>query len=122
MPAGGKLLCVFGCGGDRDATKRPIMGRIATSLSDFTMITSDNPRSEEPNQIVSDILSGIHSLGNVEVEIDRAAAIRRAIEKANSNDIVLIAGKGHETYQTLGDTTIHFDDCEEVRKVLAANS
>jgi UDP-N-acetylmuramoyl-L-alanyl-D-glutamate--2,6-diaminopimelate ligase len=119
VPAGGKLLCVFGCGGDRDATKRPIMGRIATSLSDFTMITSDNPRSEEPNQIVSDILSGIHSLGNVEVEIDRAAAIRRAIEKANSNDIVLIAGKGHETYQILGDTTIHFDDCEEVRKVLS---
>jgi UDP-N-acetylmuramoyl-L-alanyl-D-glutamate--2,6-diaminopimelate ligase len=114
---GGRLISVFGCGGDRDSTKRPIMGRISSEYADFTVITSDNPRSEEPNQIVADILTGIKSLANVEIELDRSLAIERAIQQAKPKDVIVIAGKGHETYQIFADKTIHFDDIEEVRKV-----
>ena len=115
---GSKLICVFGCGGDRDPTKRSKMAKIAEELSDFVVITSDNPRSEDPNQIINDILSGIKNTSNVAVEADRKNAIPIAIQKANKSDIVVIAGKGHEDYQILKDETIHFDDREEVKRAL----
>lgn len=113
-----KLICVFGCGGDRDPTKRPKMGRIAEDLSNLVIVTSDNPRSEDPKQIISDILSGIKNTSNITVEADRRAAIEAAIKKANKDDVIVIAGKGHEDYQILKDKTIHFDDREEVKKAL----
>ena len=115
---GKRLICVFGCGGDRDPTKRPKMGKIAEDLSDLVIVTSDNPRSENPNQIISDILSGIQNTSNIIVEPDRKAAIQAAIKKAKNGDVVVIAGKGHEDYQILKDKTIHFDDREEVKKAL----
>ena len=113
----GKLICVFGCGGDRDVTKRPQMGAIAEELSDKVILTSDNPRSEDPQQILSDILSGFKSTDNVIVEADREAAIKAAKKLAHKDDIVVIAGKGHEDYQILKNKTIHFDDREEVKKI-----
>lgn len=119
VPESGKLICVFGCGGDRDATKRPVMGKISTDYADFTYVTSDNPRTEDPNQIVADIMTGVASLDKVEVELDRATAIERAVTEADPSDIIVIAGKGHETYQIFADKTIHFDDLEEVSKVYA---
>jgi len=110
----GRLIAVFGCGGDRDPTKRPIMGGIAGALADHTIITSDNPRSEEPTRIVQQIETGVVAqLGNgrtYEVVVDRAEAIRRAVEIAGPDDVVVIAGKGHETYQIFKDRTIPFDD------------
>ena len=115
-----KLICVFGCGGDRDPTKRPKMGKIAEDLSDIAIVTSDNPRSEDPKQIISDILSGIKNTSDVIVEADRKAAIEIAIKKASKDDVIVIAGKGHEDYQILKDKTIHFDDREEVTKALQA--
>ncbi len=117
----GKLICVFGCGGDRDATKRPKMGAIAEKLSDIAIVTSDNPRSENPQQIITDILSGVKSLSQdkIMVEPDRELAIELASKVATSKDIVVVAGKGHEDYQILKDKTIHFDDREEVRKYFA---
>jgi UDP-N-acetylmuramoyl-L-alanyl-D-glutamate--2,6-diaminopimelate ligase len=114
----GKMICVFGCGGDRDRTKRPIMGKIAANLADFVVVTSDNPRTENPEQILMDILKGIPDYITPIVEGDRASAIKIAIEMAKSGDGVLIAGKGHEDYQILGTEKIHFDDREEARKVL----
>ncbi len=119
LPNGGKLICVFGCGGDRDATKRPKMGAIAEKLSDIAIITSDNPRSEDPQQIITDILAGITSLDDekIMVEIDREDAIKMAKSVAKPKDIVVIAGKGHEDYQILKDRTIHFDDREKVREI-----
>lgn len=116
-PKGGKLICLFGCGGDRDATKRPKMGAIAEELSDKVIVTSDNPRSENPQQIITDILAGFKSVSDVIVEPDRELAIKEAYKIANANDVVLVAGKGHEDYQILGDTTIHFDDREKVREI-----
>lgn len=118
---GSKLICLFGCGGDRDATKRPIMAHIAEKLADKVIISSDNPRSEDPQQIITDVLSGIQSLeqDRIFVEIDRKAAIKLAIELAGENDIVVLAGKGHENYQILKNETIHFDDREEARLALA---
>jgi UDP-N-acetylmuramoyl-L-alanyl-D-glutamate--2,6-diaminopimelate ligase len=118
-PKDSKLICLFGCGGDRDATKRPKMGAIAEKLSDKIVITSDNPRSEEPQQILTDILTGLKSVNtqNVFVEADRGKAILLLKTISNENDVVLIAGKGHEDYQILKDKTIHFDDREEARKV-----
>ena len=113
----GELICVFGCGGDRDVTKRPQMGAIAEELADKVILTSDNPRSEDPQQIISDILAGFKSTDNVIVEADREAAISAAKRIAKNDDIVVIAGKGHEDYQILKDKTIHFDDREEVRKI-----
>ena len=118
-PEGGKLICVFGCGGDRDATKRPKMGAIAENLADKVIVTSDNPRSEDPQQIITDILAGLKSVSNVIVEPDRELAIKEASKVANINDIVVVAGKGHEDYQILADKTIHFDDREKVREIFA---
>ena len=122
-PANGKLICLFGCGGDRDATKRPKMGAIAQLLADKIVITSDNPRSEDPQQIITDIIAGLKSINpdNVIVESDRGEAIALLKTIADNNDVVLIAGKGHEDYQILKDKTIHFDDREEARKVFAGS-
>lgn len=118
-PSDSKLICVFGCGGDRDATKRPKMGAIAENLSDKVIVTSDNPRSEDPQQIITDILAGFKSVNDVIVEADRGKAIQYIREIADENDVVVIAGKGHEDYQILNDRTIHFDDREEARKVFS---
>jgi len=118
-PESGKLICVFGCGGDRDATKRPKMGAIAEKLADKIIVTSDNPRSEDPQQIITDILAGLKSVNNVVVEPDRELAIREANKLSNINDVVVVAGKGHEDYQILRDKTIHFDDREKVREIFA---
>lgn len=114
-----RLVCVFGCGGDRDITKRPKMGRIAYDLADLVYVTSDNPRSEEPRQIIADILAGIPNLEKIEIIENRADAIKRAVSAALVTDVVVVAGKGHEDYQILKDQTIHFDDREHVRKALA---
>ena len=113
----GDLICVFGCGGDRDVTKGPKMGAIAEEYAQKVLLTSDNPTSQDPQQIISDILAGFKSTANVIVEPDRADAIKAAKNIAKENDLIIIAGKGHETYQILKDTTIHFDDREEVRKL-----
>jgi UDP-N-acetylmuramoyl-L-alanyl-D-glutamate--2,6-diaminopimelate ligase len=117
LPDKGRLIAVFGCGGDRDATKRPKMGRIAEELADHLVITSDNPRSEDPQQILTDIISGIKRFDSnrMTVDADRLQAIRYAIDMAKQEDIVVVAGKGHEDYQILADRTIHFDDREVVR-------
>lgn len=116
-PEGGQLICIFGCGGDRDATKRPKMGAIAEQYADKIIVTSDNPRSENPQQIITDILAGFKSVNDVIVEPDRELAIKEAYKLANANDVVLVAGKGHEDYQILADETIHFDDHEKVREI-----
>lgn len=115
----GQMICVFGCGGDRDRTKRPLMGGIAARLADHAVVTSDNPRTEDPEQILQDILAGIEAGANPTVMADRAAAIRQAILSAKPGDGVLIAGKGHEDYQILGTEKIHFDDREQARNALA---
>ncbi|WP_267384479.1 UDP-N-acetylmuramoyl-L-alanyl-D-glutamate--2,6-diaminopimelate ligase [Cyanobacterium sp. uoEpiScrs1] len=115
----GKMICVFGCGGDRDRTKRPLMGQIANQLADVCIITSDNPRTENPQKILADILEGISEPVNLIVISDRAEAIDQAIQRAKSGDGVLIAGKGHEDYQILGTEKIYFDDREQARKALA---
>ncbi|WGL17944.1 UDP-N-acetylmuramoyl-L-alanyl-D-glutamate--2,6-diaminopimelate ligase [Microbulbifer bruguierae] len=114
----GKLWCVFGCGGDRDTGKRAPMGRIATELADVAVVTSDNPRSEDPQAIVDDILAGIDG-GRCEVKVDRAEAIRFAIGNAAAGDTVLIAGKGHEDYQLIGGEKLHFCDREQAEEALA---
>ena len=115
-PKDSSLVCVFGCGGDRDATKRPKMGAIAEELADKVIVTSDNPRSEDPQQIITDILTGFKSVNDVIVEPDRRKAIEYLRKITSKNDVVVVAGKGHEDYQILNDRTIHFDDREEVRK------
>jgi UDP-N-acetylmuramoyl-L-alanyl-D-glutamate--2,6-diaminopimelate ligase len=114
----GKAICVFGCGGDRDRTKRPIMGKIAADLADLAVVTSDNPRTEDPEQILNDILAGIPQAVTPKVVCDRAVAIRTAILEAQPGDGILIAGKGHEDYQILGTEKIHFDDREQARDAL----
>ncbi len=111
----GRVITVFGCGGDRDATKRPIMGEIAQRLSDIAILTSDNPRTEKPHLIIEDVKKGMNG-DRYLVEEDREQAIMKAIEIAQKNDIILIAGKGHETYQILGRKKIHFDDREIARR------
>lgn len=115
----GRVITVFGCGGDRDRTKRPIMGRIAAALSDIVIVTSDNPRTEEPEGIIDDITEGIEK-PKIPVfrECDRTAAIALALKKAKPGDIVLLAGKGHETYQILGTGKIHYDEREVVARLL----
>ena len=116
-----RVITLFGCGGDRDRTKRPLMGQAASELSDVVVLTSDNPRSEDPLQIMNDVMVGIRrESAKTIVEPDRAAAIRKAFEEARAGDIVLLAGKGHETYQIFADKTIHFDDREEARRALNA--
>ncbi|MEA5509100.1 UDP-N-acetylmuramoyl-L-alanyl-D-glutamate--2,6-diaminopimelate ligase [Crocosphaera sp. UHCC 0190] len=114
----GKIICVFGCGGDRDRTKRPLMGKISAELADISVVTSDNPRTEDPQVILADILTGITQSAEPLVISDRAEAIDTAIQQAKPGDGVLIAGKGHEDYQILGTEKIHFDDREEARKAL----
>lgn len=114
----GKMICVFGCGGDRDRTKRPQMGRIAALLADVVVVTSDNPRTENPERILQDILAGIPESVQPTVIGDRAAAIRTAILQAQPGDGVLLAGKGHEDYQILGTEKVHFDDREQARDSL----
>jgi UDP-N-acetylmuramoyl-L-alanyl-D-glutamate--2,6-diaminopimelate ligase len=117
----GRVIVVFGAGGDRDRAKRPEMGATAARLADLVVVTSDNPRSEDPAAIVAEILAGISDddRSRVEVQLDRAAAIKMAITLAEPGDIVVIAGKGHETTQTIGDRVIPFDDREVARAVLA---
>ena len=114
----GRLICVFGCGGDRDRGKRPQMGEIAARLADRVVVTSDNPRSEDPQRILADVRAGIANTIAVVVEADRAKAIAEAIASAAPDDLVLIAGKGHEDYQILATGKIHFDDREEAEKAL----
>ena len=118
-PKGANLICLFGCGGDRDATKRPKMGEIAERLSDKVVVTSDNPRSEDPEQIIFDIMAGIKSVDTdkIFVESDRGKAIELLKKISNEKDVLIIAGKGHEDYQILKDKTIHFDDKEQAKKV-----
>ena len=117
-----KLITIFGCGGDRDRAKRPVMGEIAARLSDIVIVTSDNPRSEDPAQIINEIESGIEKgAADCRINPDRRAAIREAINMAGRDDIVIIAGKGHETYQIVGDRKLHFDDREIAREALITN-
>jgi UDP-N-acetylmuramoyl-L-alanyl-D-glutamate--2,6-diaminopimelate ligase len=123
--ARGRLITVFGCGGDRDRTKRPLMGMVAGRLSDLLVITSDNPRGEDPNRIIEEIQRGItadtrrDSAQRLLTIVDRGAAISKAIEVAKTGDLVLIAGKGHEKYQVIGDRTLPFDDVAVAREALA---
>jgi UDP-N-acetylmuramoyl-L-alanyl-D-glutamate--2,6-diaminopimelate ligase len=116
--ASGRVICVFGCGGDRDREKRPEMGRIASQLADVVIVTSDNPRSEDPIAIIDEIRRGL--VGAAEIEPDRTGAIRLAVEAAREGDVVVIAGKGHEQGQELEDRTIPFDDREAARDALRA--
>jgi len=112
-----RIITIIGCGGDRDPKKRPIMGRIAAENSDYVIYTSDNPRTEDPQKIMNDILAGVKT-SNYEVELDRRKAIKKALDMIEKDDIVLILGKGHENYQILGHTKIHLDDAEEVQKYI----
>jgi len=116
----GKMICVFGCGGDRDRTKRPLMGKIAAELADIAVVTSDNPRTENPEQILKDVVAGIPNTVEPVVIGDRSSAIATAIKNAQPGDGVLIAGKGHEDYQILGTEKIHFDDREQAREALVS--
>ena len=117
----GRVICLFGCGGDRDRTKRPQMGAIAGSLADVAVVTSDNPRTEEPEAIIRDILPGLEgTAAEVVVEPDRRAAIRRALSLAKPGDTVVLAGKGHETYQEVGTQVLHLDEREEVAAYFAS--
>lgn len=116
----GKVICVFGCGGDRDKTKRPIMGEIAARLSDVAVVTSDNPRSEDPEAIIEDIKAGIGRGGaKLIVDSDRKDAIKKALKIAGAGDIVVLAGKGQETYQILASGKIHFDEREVIAQILS---
>jgi UDP-N-acetylmuramoyl-L-alanyl-D-glutamate--2,6-diaminopimelate ligase len=114
----GRVICVVGAGGDRDRGKRPVMGRVASQLADLAIVTSDNPRSEDPEAIAAEIVSG--TTGDVEVELDRTAAIARAVELARSGDVVLIAGKGAEQGQEFADRIVPFDDREAAKEALKA--
>lgn len=116
----GRVITIVGCGGDRDPKKRPIMGRIAAENSDYVIFTSDNPRTEDPQKIMDDILAGV-STTNYEVELDRRKAIKKALDMIEKNDVVLILGKGHEDYQILGHEKVHLDDAEEVKKYIELN-
>jgi UDP-N-acetylmuramoyl-L-alanyl-D-glutamate--2,6-diaminopimelate ligase len=116
-----RIITLFGCGGDRDRSKRPLMGMAAGELSDFVVLTSDNPRSEDPLAIMNDAMVGLSRYDTPHAaEPDRERAIRKAIETANPGDVVILAGKGHETYQVLRDGPIPFDDREVARRVLRA--
>ena len=112
----GRLICVFGCGGERDTGKRPLMGEIATRLADSVFVTSDNPRGEDPLVIIDQIIAQAHP--NYRVEIDRAAAIQQALCEARAEDLVLVAGKGHEAYQEIAGRRLPFSDAEVAARVL----
>lgn len=118
----GALLAVFGAGGDRDAAKRPLMGAVAAELADLCIVTSDNPRTEDPGKIIDDILKGMGDRSRVVVEPDRRKAIRAALSRAKAGDVVLIAGKGHEEYQIIGTTRVHFSDHEVVQEFMESYS
>jgi UDP-N-acetylmuramoyl-L-alanyl-D-glutamate--2,6-diaminopimelate ligase len=113
-----RVWSVFGCGGDRDKTKRPLMGRIAETYSDYLIITNDNPRSEEPSTIAADIIRGLHNPNGCLVIADRAQAIDFAVQQAKPGDLILIAGKGHEDYQVFADQTVSFSDVKQARIAL----
>ena len=116
----GRVITVFGCGGDRDRSKRPLMGHAAGEGSDVVIVTSDNPRSENPDAIIVDILPGLEdTIAKVHIEPDRARAIQLAIDEARAGDLVLIAGKGHEKTQTIGREVLAFDDAEQARGTIA---
>ena len=108
-----RVITLVGCGGDRDPLKRPIMGDIASKYSDYVIFTSDNPRTEDPEKIINDIIKGVHN-DNYEIVLDRREAIKKALDMINKDDIVLLLGKGHEDYQIIGHTKIHLDDSEEI--------
>ncbi|MFT6643614.1 MAG: UDP-N-acetylmuramoyl-L-alanyl-D-glutamate--2,6-diaminopimelate ligase, partial [Patiriisocius sp.] len=112
----GKLWCLMGCGGDRDVGKRPMMGEIASRLSDVTIVTDDNPRTEASSEIIEHILAGIVAGADVQVEANRHKAIQLALESVHAGDLVLIAGKGHETYQEIMGVRHNFSDYEEVER------
>jgi UDP-N-acetylmuramoyl-L-alanyl-D-glutamate--2,6-diaminopimelate ligase len=113
----GRLIAVFGCGGDRDRGKRPLMGRIAAQLADLAIATSDNPRTEDPAAIIDEIESGMGGVPHLRI-VDRLAAIHTALDEARAGDTILLAGKGHETYQVIGTTKIDFDEREIVQKAV----
>ena len=110
----GRLICLFGCGGDRDRGKRPIMGAIAQELADLVVVTSDNPRTEDPKSIIADILAGMEQGGGIHVEPDRSAAIGWALEQGRPGDVIVLAGKGHETYQEVDGVKYPMDEREIV--------
>ena len=115
----GRVICVFGCGGDRDKTKRPRMGEVAGRVADYTIITTDNPRTEKPEDIIAQIEEGTSKTkGKYEVIVDRKQAIKKAIEKMNTKDILILAGKGHETYQEINGVKNHFDEREIIKEIL----
>jgi UDP-N-acetylmuramoyl-L-alanyl-D-glutamate--2,6-diaminopimelate ligase len=118
--AGGKVLCVFGCGGERDRGKRAMMGMVAEKYSDFCIVTSDNPRGENPREIIAEIVNGMNG-ENHEIIVDRAAAIQSAIRLARQSDTVLIAGKGHEDYQEINGVKQPFDDVSVAQLALQAS-
>ena len=115
----GKKVLDIGCGGDRDKGKRFSMGKVASKFADYIVVTSDNPRKEDPIEIIKDIEKGLNLDSRIVVEPERSLAIQLAIAKAKKNDVVLIAGKGHEDYQILKDQTISFDDREQARQALS---
>jgi UDP-N-acetylmuramoyl-L-alanyl-D-glutamate--2,6-diaminopimelate ligase len=117
--AKGRIICVFGCGGERDTDKRPIMGRIAAELADIAIVSSDNPRSEDPDAIIADILAGVKNKSQVFAEPDREKAVILALKKAREGDTVLLAGKGHEDYQVLAEGKVHMDEREIVMEYLS---
>jgi UDP-N-acetylmuramyl tripeptide synthase len=119
---GGQLWCLFGCGGDRDPLKRPVMGAVAAQHADRVVVTSDNPRSEKIEAIISQILLGLEGTSSVNVVADRAQAIARTLQQAQPKDVVLVAGKGHEDYQEIAGTRLPFSDRAEVSKALRARA
>lgn len=121
-PAPGRVIVVFGCGGDRDRAKRPLMGEVATELADVAVLTSDNPRSEDPAAIIDEVRSGSRALERLRVEVDRGAAIDLAVGLAGPGDVVVVAGKGHETDQELADRTLPFDDRQAALRALGATA
>ena len=121
--ARGRVITLFGCGGDRDKGKRPLMGKVATEYADFAVVTTDNPRSEDPKAIVKDIISGIDKKrDNYTVVLERAEAISEAFKRAQSQDVVVIAGKGHEAKQIFSDKTIAFDDRQVAKEILGCSA
>jgi UDP-N-acetylmuramoyl-L-alanyl-D-glutamate--2,6-diaminopimelate ligase len=119
---GGRVVVVFGCGGDRDRAKRPVMGRIAAQLADDVVVTSDNPRSEDPDAIIAEVLGGVPAGADVAAVADRRAAIAEALRRARPGDVVLVAGKGHETDQVVAGVAHPFDDRAAVRALLAGEA